>query len=43
VFGTRYQHIDFEKYLSYPKSERDKLEKIPELKQLFRLLTAIGV
>jgi len=44
VFGSRYRHIDFEiKYLRYPKSERDKLENIPELKQLFHMLSAIGV
>lgn len=43
VFGTQYQLIKQRlKYLTYPKSERVKLEKIPELKQLFHLFSAIG-
>jgi len=43
VFGTRYYDIKYDlKYSKYPKIERDKLDKIPELKQLFNLLSVIG-
>jgi len=43
IFSARYQRIEVElKYLSYPKLERDKLEKIPELKQVFNLFSVIG-
>ncbi len=43
LFGTRYHNIDIElKYNKYPKSERTKLENMPELKQLFHLISAIG-
>jgi len=42
LFGIRYRHIRTElKYLSYPKSERDKLENMPELKNMFHLFSAI--
>lgn len=42
LFGIRYRHIKAElKYLSYPKSERDKLENMPELKNMFHLFSAI--
>ncbi len=42
LFGGRYKNIELElKYLSYPKKEREKLDKIPELKTLFRFLSII--
>ncbi|VAW96032.1 hypothetical protein MNBD_GAMMA22-831 [hydrothermal vent metagenome] len=43
VFGTRYHHIRFElKYLKFPKKERDKLENMVELFQVFDLQSARG-
>ncbi len=43
LFGTRYHHFEIElKYLKYPESERIKLENMPELKQLFHLISAIS-
>ncbi|MFV1982196.1 MAG: hypothetical protein ACC657_01550 [Thiohalomonadales bacterium] len=43
IFGTRYYHIRFDlKYTNFPKSEREKLENIPELKNVFHLMSAIG-
>ncbi len=43
VFGTQYQLIKQRlKYLTYLKSERDKLEKIPELKEVFNLFSVIS-
>ncbi len=42
LFGTRYHNFEIElKYLKYPESERIKLENMPELKQLFHLISAI--
>lgn len=38
IFGTQYTSLELElKFLNLPKKERDKLDKIPELKALFRL------
>lgn len=37
LFGGKYKDVEFElKYLNLPKKERNKLDKIPELKMLFR-------
>jgi len=43
IFGTRYYHIRFDlKYLKFPNAEREKLESMPELKNMFHLMSAIG-
>ncbi len=42
VFGARFYQLRSElTYLSYPKSEREKLENMPELKNMFHLFSAI--